>query len=325
MMQNLKSQIRFDIVVANTNRSEVFWTSLSSLKNFDLSKDRIIFMDCSRNSQKELEKCRRFMRDLDLEKIDFHFLKRRNWNLNHGAQLDYIRLVAESKLDKPKFTYFMQEHYLNKDIFVKGDTIPKDEVIDLNVVEQFLTANNNMVFFCSRNGFRISSFIKDEDSYYRHNRVKDMNTLHFKNSSDICFIIDGGNYCLDISHYFDHYGKHKDLYIRGNGCIHFCGVWETRLCKILYDQGLTFYEKRRNLKFKTVNELKSKYPNPGEIWGYFYQRPHAYYFYGQDIFKYSFQPRKEYIEELAYFCYFNLTYNRDASIHGFYPRHKRYL
>lgn len=321
----MPTQYRFDLVISSCDRCEVFWDSLDSLKNMNISKDRIIFMDCSRNSKKELEKCLNALKILGLEKIKFYFFKRRKWNFNQGAQLDYIRLVAEKKLEKPMYTYFMQDHYLNKKILIKGDSIPRDEFIDLNKVEKLLSANRKIVFFCSKIGFRISSIIRNVNNYYTYSDSKDINTAHLNSLLDICFVIDGSNFCLDIAHYFDHYWKHKKLYTSGNSYGHTSGGWETRLCKILYDQGLIFYDKHRNLKYKTTSELKSKFPNPGKIWGYYYERPHELFLYGKDIYKYRFNLRKEYIEEMIRFIYFYIRYDRNITVNCIYPVTKRCL
>lgn len=318
-------QTRFDLVIANTDRCEVFWEAFNSLKNFNSKHDRIIFMDCSINPQNELTKCLRYLKYLGIQNARFYFLKRRNWNLNHGAQLDYIRLMGENKLRKPKYTYFMQEHYLNKKVLVKGDSIPGRCIIDLDEVEKLLSCNPKMVFFCARNGFRLSAGIADIQRFLNYEGKKDINTLHLKGSRDICFEIDGGNFCLDIKYYLDHYKKNKKMYTAGNGCIHFCGTWEVRLCKILYDKGLWFFEKHRNLKFKSIAQLKSNFPNPGKNWSYVYLRPHANFLYGRDIFRYQFKFCREYIEEIIKFIYFNLTYNRDTAIQCLYPVKEQYL
>lgn len=313
---------RFDLVIANTDRCEAFWEAFDSLKNFDSKHDRIIFMDCSVNPHRELTKCLKFIKQLGLQSAQFYFLKRRNWNLNHGAQLDYVRLICENKLEKPKYTYFMQEHYLNKKILIKGDSIPSNEIIDLDEIERLLLHNQNTVFFCARNGFRVSSGVADIKGFLKYKGKKDINTLHLKDSIDISFEIDGGNFCLDISHYMNHYKKNKNIYTDGNGCIHFCGAWEVRLSKILYDQGMLFFEKHRNIQFQTINQMKTKYPDPGNIWSYVYLRPQANFLYGKDLFPYPFKFCREYIEEIIKFIYFNVTCDRNPGIQCLYPVEK---
>jgi len=123
--ENNHESIRFDIVVANKDRVEVFFESLENLKNFDFLRDRIIFMDCSDDLQ--YRKFVNYVEKLGLSKLRFYFYKRRNWNFNHGAQLDYIRLVGEGVIKKPRFTFFMQDHYLNTKNFIKGDSLPDDQ------------------------------------------------------------------------------------------------------------------------------------------------------------------------------------------------------
>ena len=126
---------RIDIVVANKNRIDLFWNSLDTIKNFDPKIDRIIVMDCSDNSLEELSKSKKYLDFFELKmNYNFLFFKRRNWNMNHGAQLDYLRLILDEKISKPNYTFFLQDHYLDKNTAVHGDTIPTNFVYDLNLV-----------------------------------------------------------------------------------------------------------------------------------------------------------------------------------------------
>lgn len=287
---------RFDIVVTNHNRGEVFWEAYKKIKHLDKNRDRLIFMDCSDNPDKELKKILPMILENRFEVgKNFLFIKRRNWNLNHGAQMDYIRLLSEKKISKPKLVFFMQDHYLNTKRYVKGDTIPEGEVINLRQIETFLSRNKDVVWFCSRNGFRVSVKYNDAGDYYKYG---DNYKLDLKDITALSLVIDGGNFCVDPQIYVTDYLKNKNKYFTGNGNIYFCTVWETRLCKILYDKRYSFYESHRKLRFSSIEKLKAKYPKPGSVWLYFYNPPLAYYLYGQDIYRSKFSPH--YFREIFY-------------------------
>jgi len=93
--------------------------------------------------------------------------------------------------------------------------------------------------------------------------------LNHKGSVPTTFVIDGGNFCVDLKYYLPHYRRNKKLYTSGSGNYNFSHVWEARICKILYDQKLFFYEQKRKIEFQTVAELKEEFPNQGENWMYF--------------------------------------------------------
>lgn len=243
-------------------------------------------MDCSENSHRELIKCKKFISKNSWRNVNILFIKRRNWNLNHGAQLDYIRLLAGGKIGIPQYSFFMQDHYLNKKNIIKSDTIPDNKVIDLNSIEKIFLKSKKMVLFCSRFGFRISTSVPNIKEFLATDYGK-YNLADHKGSVDCSFVVDGGNFCVDPSYYLNHYKKNKKLYTQGNGNYDFCHVWETRLCKILYDQKLMFYDYNHNFGFRTIALLKERYPRQGNIWHYFHHFPTAYVLYGGDIYKYS--------------------------------------
>jgi len=201
--------------------------------------------------------------------------------MNHGAQMDYVRLIAERKLAHPKFTFFMQDHYLNTKRFVKEDAIPAGEVIDLNDIQLRLLEDTKTIWFCSRKGFRISSRFKNINHFYNKKVWKKRGI----NSDPISLVIDGGNFCVRSEHLIKNFKNNPDVYTKGNGSFFFCHVWETRLSKIFYGKGFNFFEKHRNLTFKTIEDLLKVNPKPGKVWDYFFNDPFAYYLHGQDIYK----------------------------------------
>lgn len=285
-----KKSSRFDIVLANSNRIEVFWESFGKVKNFNPTKDRIVVMDCSKNPNSEILKSQRFIKRYNLQLgKSIIFIIRRNWNLNHGAQLDYIRALSGSLINTPKFAYFIQDHYLNTSKFVKEDTIPKGETLNLDLIEKKLLENKKTVWFCSRGGFKISARFKNINDFY-NNKVDS----RFGNLQLLSFVVDGGNFCVDPQVYIDIYRKDRSRFVRGiggTGPSFFCHVWETRLCKYLYDRGFVFYEQKRNISFSTIENLLHLYPKRGKVWDFFFNSPIAYYLHGRDFYISKFDIR----------------------------------
>ncbi len=290
---------RFDIVIANRNRGELFWEAFDNIKNLDFEKDRLIFMDCSDDSTLELDKCLNAISTLGVKKINFKFIKRRNWNMNQGAILDYVRLVYSNKLQKPRYSFFMQEHYLNKNKLIKEDSIPENMIIDLDKIELSFSEDQKQVAFCSRNGYKISASIPTKEkitALYKLVKEKGWeegfagyyNLQHQSDAVEDCLEISGSNFCTDVAYFYDYYKKYKGKFLFGEGTSKGALVWENRICKILYDQNLTFWEMERDIKYKTTKDLKNDFPNPGESWLYFYHQPLIYVFMGRDIYKYPF-------------------------------------
>jgi hypothetical protein len=272
---------RIDIVVANKDRINLFWNSLDTIKNFDPEVDRIIVMDCSDNSLEELSKSEKYLDFFQLKmNYNFLFFKRRNWNMNPGAQLDYLRLILDEKIAKPKYTFFLQDHYLDKYTAVHGDTIPTNFVYDLNLVEKELLNDKEQVLFSARNGFRVSSSNPTL-------RTGISNQIHRAGSVPSTFCVDGCNYIVAPDYYLKYFANNPELLIKGDGSYQFAHVWESRICKILYDQNFTFYELSRNIKYKKISDLIFDYPDPCSVWMYFYDFPAAYVFYGRDIYNYG--------------------------------------
>jgi hypothetical protein len=271
--------IRFDVVVSNFEKIELFLENISKIKNLDRKLDRIVIMDCSNDPQRELEKLTSFK---SFSEFNFLFFSRRNWNLNHGAQLDYVWLINHNIITQPKYISFMQEHYLNTEILVKSDTIPAGQTLDLDLVEDRFCQDPRQIIFNSRFGFRVSAMPKQTpfDDY------KNMESF------PISFVVDGGNFFV-VSDYLQTYFKNREYLIKhGNGRYSFCHVWETRLTKIFYDDGFTFFELSRGLSFATIVELLNVYPEPCDVWRYAYQSREAWLLYGRDSFTTKFPFRE---------------------------------
>lgn len=344
--------IRFDIVVANYNKADVFWEGFSNLKNFDPLLDRVVFLDCSNNSLHELAVCQHYINALGINGCNFVFIKRRNWLLNPGAQLDYVRLVAEGKLAKPLHAFFMQDHYLNKQRLVKGDTIPESVILDLDHISDILLQNNKLAVSATRYGFRLCASVPEElcgedyacydDSYnypwlfvdcrqpigsiiggkYCNDHFIYYNgCLHMPGSKDICLVIDGSNFCVDPIYYINHYNQHKAMYSGGIGDYGEGLTWEARLSKILTDQGVGFYELSRSVCFWSPEELKSAQPDPdpAKLWCYFYNSPLFYWIHaGHDIWPYRFKNTDAYLRYAQYCIEFRKSIDPNKSFQILY-------
>jgi hypothetical protein len=271
--------IRFDIVVSNYEKIDLFLDNISKIKNFDRNLDRIVIMDCSDDPSRELEKLANFK---FFSEYKFIFFSRRNWNLNHGAQLDYVWLINNNAISQSQYIFFMQEHYLNTEILVKSDTIPDGQILDLHLIEGRFNKDPRQVVFNSRFGFRVSAM----PTYTPFDDYKNMECF------PISFVVDGGNFFI-VSEYLQAYFKNREYLIKqGNGRYSFCHVWETRLTKIFYEDGFSFFELSRGLSFSTIGELLNVYPEPCDVWRYAYQSKQAWLLYGRDSFTTKFPFRE---------------------------------
>jgi hypothetical protein len=284
----------------NRNKSELFWKSLNNLINFDPVLDRLIFLDCSDNPTAEGIKCINFMNSMHLKLSNILFIKRRNWCMNQGGIMDYVRLVGEGVLEKPLHTFFMQDHFLNKEECVKGDTIPEQLTIDLDAISSLLLNNPKTVVFAARYGFRVCATVPSQFCGNDFNRQSENISLlvdnskklgeiingkycndlyiyyngqyHINGSEDLWLAIDGSNFCLDPQWLIQHYKKNKKLYTEGLGDYTDALVWEARFGKIFTDQKIAFHELSRNITVHSPAELKEMQQDPdsSKLWCYFY-------------------------------------------------------
>jgi len=322
--------IRFDIVVINRNKSNVFWEGFSNLNNFDPLLDRIIFIDCSDDPANELSICIDYMYRLKFTIKNFIMIKRRNWCMNQGGIMDYTRLVAEGAIKKPVHTFFLQDHFLNKKKYVKGDTIPENITIDLDLISNVLLNDPDKVVFAARYGYRLCATVpdnlcgKDYDSsddrisllvdkskavgsmingkYCNDYYIYYHGQYHLDGSQDICFAIDGSNFCLNPDFLIRDYKSRREMYLYGLGDYSDALVWEARFGKILADQGAVFHELSRNVTFRTPQDLKAVQadPDPSKLWCYFYNSPLFYWAIGKDIWPYDFKFNDSYFRYAAY-------------------------
>lgn len=326
--------IRFDLAVANYNKAAIFWEGFANVQNFDPVLDRVVFLDCSNDPNAELATCLHYLQRYGLNEANFVFIKRRNWLLNPGAMLDYVRLVGEGYLKAPLHTYFMQDHFINKTMLVKGDTIPDETVLDLDRISSLLLEDNTLAVCATRYGFRLCASVPEEQcgenyvpcdtlqqhlwllldhaaprdaiingKYCNDHFIYYDGSFHMEGSQDICLVVDGCNICVDPKYYVNHYLENKGLYSRGIGDYGDGLTWEARLSKILADQGVGFYELSRNVCVRSPEELKKLQPDPDyrKLWCYFYNSPLFYWIHGQDIWPYHFKNNEAYLR-YAEFC-----------------------
>lgn len=274
-----------DVVVANRNRTDTFIESLDNLKGFSRNRDRIIIMDCSDSPSSEYKKLTSFFEYSDFGgqgDIDLRFFARKSWGFDHGARLDYLSLLDNGKLNTPRLTFFMQDHYLNQDAFVNSDTLPGGQQIDLDSCRKLLDLNNQQVLFNSRYGFRISASNPSLNPLFSN-----MSTQ--SGSQNISFLIDGTNMILDPRYLLKYFSDNPEMLTSGDGTYAFAVAWETRISKILYDQGLTFNELSRGISVDSIEKLLAIYPLPCDTWCFYYHLTTAFEIYGKDIYRYPGQ------------------------------------
>jgi len=318
--------VRFDIVVANRDRTEVFWKGWSSFKNFDVKQDRIVFLNTSHDPMRELAICRYYLDLYGISECNFVFLVRRSWNSVFGMIADYTRLVGEGVMTPANYAFFMQDHYVCKTEFVAGDTLPENAFLDFDEMNALFKTDQKLVMSSGKYGFRLISAVPEElsgkdfesydgldglpkeglpwifmpgklgsilnEKYSTDHFIYYHGGYHIKGATDIGIAFDGLNFCCDPKYIVNHYQKNKHLYFAGMGDYGEALVWEARIGKILYDQGLGFYELSRKVMVKNTEELKKLDPNPGTVvdktlWNYFYTSPLFYAFHhGDDVWPY---------------------------------------
>jgi hypothetical protein len=227
---------RFDIVLANRERASLFVDSFHRLAGFDPAVDRVVVMDCSRE-EKWAEQTSLVGR-LTSHGLRFgsslRVFRRRNWNFNQGAQLDYFRLLMDGTLEAPALVFFLQDHYLDTQRFVKEDTVPADAVLDLQAIARKFEEDVSLgCAFASRYGIRVSA----------SNPVKTRSREFFGDGDRLlsgarrrALLVDGSNFVARPQSYLRHFEAARNTLTAGDGSMGFCLVWEARLGRILYDQ-----------------------------------------------------------------------------------------
>ena len=244
---------------------------------------------------------------------NLHFIRRRNWNMNLGAQLDYFRCLLDERIPTPAYAAFMQEHHLDPDRFVKEDTIPDGAVYDLDLIEaEFQSDPNVGCVFLARYGMRVSA------SNPVNERGKDFcgdGTELLPRARRRCFCIDGGNFIVRPQLYLDWFSAHPGSLTRGDGSYGCALVWEVRLGKILYDQRIEWVDLRRHLTYSTIEQLdvieESLAQKVSMLW---YDSRVYSLFYGSDVQSYPPTPLAPVLRYLRQYARHALSHSRDTRL-----------
>jgi hypothetical protein len=284
---------RFDIVVANFKKIEYFYENFSKIRHFDPQNDRIIVLDCSPTRGEQLSKLAKFCQTAGLTK-SLLFIARKNWLFNHGAQLDYINYLNSLVIERPQLCYFMQEHYLDTERDVKGDTLPRGKVLDLDEVFGLQNRNSNkLVIFCARAGYRVTQFVAQDQisRVYEHYRVLSAgspSTFGFSIMSDFSICVDGGNFCVDPLTLMNSLKVLKPSWNTGPGTYNHTHVWETLLTFIHQQANCGFYELSRQMLVYDPSEL-TRNDKLLDTWKPFYAFPVAWALYRPGLCNFSIE------------------------------------
>ena len=149
---------RFHIVVSNYQRLSSFVDNFHKLQGFNPELDAVYILDCSPTNiyLSEIKVAAQLsLFGLEWNKNLF-FIRRRNWGVNHGAQLDYFRCLRDGLIELPHYSVFMQEHFLDWVNYVKEDTLPENTIFDLDdIFTRFQDDNALGCAFYPRYGVRI--------------------------------------------------------------------------------------------------------------------------------------------------------------------------
>lgn len=151
---------RFDVVVLNHERLQLFLRNFERIRNFRPERDRVTVISCSPSAQ-ETELIRAFEADHGFE---VRYLTRENRGIDQLARAEYFAGEVGSLEEnlRHRFIFQFQEHYLDTEdpssrwgeeegFRVKGDVVPDDVVFDLDVMEGLADEHDLDGFFADRN------------------------------------------------------------------------------------------------------------------------------------------------------------------------------
>lgn len=278
---------RFHVIVQNYNKLQSLVDNFSRIERFDPSRDKVFIFDCSANErwQSELLIANRLVEHGLQWNANLFFVRRRNWGVNHGAQLDYFRCLLDGRIPVPEYSAFVQEHYFDLQNYVKEDTIPENVHYDLDEIQRKFESDNEIgcVFF-ARKGIRIC--VSNPARKGNHDFFGDASEW-LENATPRCFCTDGGNLIARPELYLNWFRKHPEYLTKGNGSYGFSHVWETRLGKILYDQNIKWTDMYRDVSYRDIKEVlllqQSRDEKLSELW---YDNWLWYFFHGRDQQRY---------------------------------------
>jgi len=277
---------RFHIVVANHQRLFCFVDNFHRILNFDILRDRVYIFDCSPDVewQKQLAIAEKLSNFGLLWGENLFFVRRRNWIRDQGAHLDYVRCLRGGQIHPPQFVAFMQDHYLDEKRYIKEDSIPENAVYDLDKIENKFSRNLDVgCIFFSRFGIRISA-----SNIYLDNRHWGDGENLFPGAERRCLFVDGNNQVIRPQLYLNWFNTFpRQLMPKCD----ITNVWEVRLGKILFDQGITWVDMYRDIEYSKISDIDAIEKLRGEkvskLW---YDNRVLFFFGGRDMHKYPPMP-----------------------------------
>jgi hypothetical protein len=159
-MPTSASQKRFDVVVFNYRRLDLFFSNFWKLGNFDRKRDRITVVSAS-PSASETELIERFESE---HEFSVRYLTRENRGLEQLPRAQYFvgDVGAHEDNLSHAFVFQMQEHYLDTEHqtslwtaegkrWPKGDVVPKGVTFDLDRMGELAESLELKGFFCDFN------------------------------------------------------------------------------------------------------------------------------------------------------------------------------
>jgi len=150
---------RFDIVVWNYERIDAFFSNFHKIENFDSAKDRITIVSCS-PSDVETAAVTDFTARTH---IGIRYLVRENRGIDQLARAQYFSGEVGQLEENLSYNWIlqMQDHFLDTDstfsrygkengFALKGDIIPDNVTIDLDMLEKVITTNAVDLCFVDR-------------------------------------------------------------------------------------------------------------------------------------------------------------------------------
>jgi len=291
------SHPRFQIVIANRGRASLFVDNFSSLRGFNPKRDALVVFDCTPDEdwKNELATIRSLAQCGLTEGENLLIFRRKSWNLSHGAQLDYLGLLADKDISQPQLTLFMQDHYLDLERFVKEDTVPAAPPLDLDHVESVFHADKQLgCCYLTRNGIRISvsTPITSPHLYGEHDQL-------VPGATERGLFVDGANFFVRPELYLPWLTKNRSLAFSGHGDYGSAFVWEIRLGQILYDQRIRWHDLSRGISFQTIDQLHEiERARSERLSHYWYDSRVWFFFHGRDLERYLPVPPLGFVKTL---------------------------
>lgn len=184
---------RFHIVVFNFERIGSFLQNFDKIRNFRADRDRVYVFDCSDDFTTQQQALTDFAAKHGWKLgQEVHFVRRRNWGIDQGARVDYLKILSQLS-NKPKYIWQFQEHYLDlnsewsrwsseiPDVAgqLKADTIPDNLEIDLDYCAEVYEENADVAIIYADRA-KLGVFTHKDGRQW--------------------FYTDGANFCMRASH-----------------------------------------------------------------------------------------------------------------------------